>query len=211
MKRKIKTLDDLAKIIPKQTFSVTGKPMEPINVVAIGELDELKKALESRSWHEAVRGNLINVTKAVYTGLLGKAYSAGPISPSYVKRRHFFVGFERPTQSDNFRRRHHMRIWKTYFRLNGRRIWIGTISYDRSAGVDGSGIIPTHHISPNLLWEEKFLAQSLGIKKPRFIRLSQARKALLSNGDDYEYDGRALVLELAEVPAPGAKIQNKKA
>lgn len=196
MRRSIHTFDELAEVIPRQTFSITGKPMEPINIVVLGGLDELKKALEPRGWQEAVRGNFINITKAIYSGLLGKAYSTGPISPSYIKRRHFFIGFERPTRADNFRRRHHMRVWKTNFRLRGRRVWIGTVSYDRTAGVDSSGIVPTHHISPNLLWEERFLAQSLGIKNPRFIRLSKAFKAALSNGDDYEYDGRALVIEL---------------
>ena len=195
-KTKIQKIEDLAGLLPKQSYSLSGLPMEPINLVVIGNRRFLYKHFKTHGWFRADKLGALSLTKALVTGALSLSYHEGPISGSYINKKRFAIGFEHPTKSDTFRRRHHLRLWRTPYKLMGRRVWAGTLSFDRSAGLSKT-YLPTHHISPSLSWEEDFLAKSLGVSRPKHLKLSPAYKGKLNTGDDYEYDGRALVLDLS--------------
>ena len=143
-------------------------------------------------------GNITRFVAALekVAAIFDRSYRQGPISDSYLAGHHFTLAFEKPTKADTFRRRHHLRLWRTPYKIMGRRVWAGTVSYDRAAGTH-DGVLPTHHIAPTLSWEEGFLAGSLGIHRPRHLTLDEPYKGELNNGDTYDYDGKALVLDLS--------------
>lgn len=195
-KSKINDIRELEDLLPKQSYSLKGLPMEPINLVVIGNRRFIYRHFKTHGWFPADKLGAVSLTKALMAGLLNLSYHEGPISGSYVKGRHFLLGFQRPTKTDTFRRRHHLRLWRTPYKLMGRRVWAGTMSYDRSAGLSKAHL-PTHHIAPTLSWEKDFVARSFGITRPRYLKLSQPEAGQLNIGDKYVYDGRALVLDLA--------------
>lgn len=168
--------------------------MEPVNLVVTGHLNEIRHQLEEHGWFVAEDQTFKSFWHSLYSTFLKKPYPNGPMNPSFIGKHHRHdIAFERPTYHNNYRQRHHLRLWRTRFKLGKKRIWIGILSFDKGIGI-GHGL-PTHHIDPALLWEEKFLAHCLGINQPVFVRLDEHQRGYVSNGDPYVYDGRALVLE----------------
>jgi len=107
------------------------------------------------------------------------------------------MGFEMPTQSDTYRRRHHLRIWKTRYFLKRQRVWVGTLSYDSGVGFIKHSFIPAHHISPSLELESQYLTRTLHILKPVSARLSKPESGKINTGDSYIWNGRALILDFS--------------
>ncbi len=169
--------------------------MEPVNLVIIGDKRSLTRHFEQHGWYRADKVGAISLSKAIAAAVFNRSYRKGPMADSFIQGHHYAMAYERPTRSNTYRRRHHLRLWRTSLKNSGRRIWVGTVSYDRSAGAH-QGVLPTHHISPTLSWDEEFLASSLGVKKPAYIKLDRPYEARLNQGDPYDYDGRALVLDL---------------
>lgn len=188
-------LSQLKRLLPTSSYSLTGKAMEPINLIVVGSLSQIKKSFNASGWFFAEKLGPLSLIKAFGASIFNRSYKKGPFSPSYINGRKFMLGIERPTVSDTFRRRHHLRLWKTPYRLNGQPVWVGTASYDRSVGLSSHGV-PTHHIAPSLQWEENFLAGSLG-QKPIYFKLADPVDSRLQIGDHYQFNGQALVLDLS--------------
>lgn len=176
--------------------------MEPVNLIVTGRLKNIKRNLKIHGWYVADPLNFKTFWHSLWSMFSRRPYRTGPMFPGFIDQHHRHdVAFERPTYQDNYRQRHHLRLWKTRYRLGKQRIWVGIISFDKSIGIGRAGI-PTHHIHPSLLWEEKFLAHCLGVAKPLFLHLGNSEKGFVSNGDPYVYDGRALVLDFSRVEVP---------
>lgn len=195
-KTRVNSLKELADILPKHSYSGGGNPMEPVNLIIIGNKRFLIRHFKEHGWYRADKIGAVSLSKALVAAIFSRSYHQGPISDSYLAGRHFTLAFQKPTKADTFRRRHHLRLWRTPYKIMGRRIWAGTVSYDRAAGTH-EGILPTHHIAPTLSWEESFLAGSLGINRPRHLSLDRPYKGKLNNGDTYDYDGKAVMLNLS--------------
>jgi hypothetical protein len=170
--------------------------MEPITLIVIGSSWAIKKTFRKAGWYQAVPVGFVSSFRSVLSTLLSRSYREGPMWPVFVEGKHHQVGFERPTKADTFLRRHHLRLWRTKFWLKQKRVWVGTISYDRGTGLVPNSFIPTHHISPGLNIEENFLARTFQIKKPQFIKLSEPENGVIGTGDEYIWDGMALVINL---------------
>lgn len=196
LKNKITELRQLEELLPRQSYSWFGGKMEPINLVIIGNRRFVYRHFKKHGWFPADKLGAYTLLKALTAGILNLSYHEGPIAGGYVKGQHFMMGWQKPTKSDTFQRRHHLRLWRTPYKYFGKRVWAGTVSYDRSAGLSDQ-LIPVHHIAPTLSWEENFLASSLGVKRLRYLKLSSPKTDKLFTGDRYNYDGRALVLDLS--------------
>lgn len=171
--------------------------MEPINLVVTGHLDSIKHHLEQHGWYVADDLHFKSFWHSLYSTFLKRPYPNGPMFPGFIGRKHRHdIAFERPTYHNNYRQRHHLRLWRTRYKIGKKRVWIGILSFDKGVGI-GHGGLPTHHIHPSLLWEEEFLAHCLGIVHPAFVRLDKFQRGFVSNGDPFVYDGRALVLEFS--------------
>jgi hypothetical protein len=195
-KRKYTNLEEIVAFLPKRSFSIRHEPMEPVTLIVAGDSRTIKKAFRAAGWYQAVPIGFVSSFRTVLSTLLDRSYREGPMWPVFMEGKHHQIGFELPTRSDTYRHRHHLRLWRTKFFLKRKRIWVGTLSYDRSVGLMPDSLIPTHHISANLTAEEKFLAHTFGIKEPQFIKLGKPEEGIINTGDDYKWNGRALVLNL---------------
>jgi hypothetical protein len=165
-----------------------------VTLIVIGTRRSIKRAFRGAGWYQAVPVGFVSSFRSVLSTILSRSYKQGPMWPVFVDGKHHQIGFERPTKSDTFQRRHHLRLWRTKFTSSAGRVWVGTLSYDSRTGVVPGTLRPTHHISPGLNIEENFLARTFGIKEPRFIKLSEPESGVIGTGDDYIWDGMALVI-----------------
>ena len=57
--------------------------------------------------------------------------------------------------------RHHLRLWKAPFRVEGRELWVGAATHDTGFDRDQRNGAVTHKIDPEIDLEREYVAHSL--------------------------------------------------
>jgi LssY C-terminus len=195
--KNFKNIKESVYLLPRHSYSRNGPKMEPVSLIIIGSKKNVLDRLGKAGWYLADSINFNSAIKSVIATIFDSSYRTGPMGPAYIDNIKHRMGFERPTRSDSYRRRHHLRLWKTKVRIKKQIVWIGTISYDRGVGFIDNSLMPTHHISSNLKSEENFLARTLRIARPKYITLGDPENDHISTGDPYVWDGKALLIDLS--------------
>ncbi|MGH7156787.1 MAG: LssY C-terminal domain-containing protein [Candidatus Saccharimonadales bacterium] len=196
MKRRYQSIDDLVPLITIHSYSKDHVLSSPVSLIVVGRKSLIIKSFQQHGWFLAEQINPISAVRAGLATFFNLSYHKGPMYDSYVDGRPHVLGFEKPTQTDSFRRRHHLRLWKTRYYLNHKPVWIGTISYDRGVGLKKGSLLPIHHTNPTLRLEEDFLAKTFGVQKPIYVVLSRKESGTMYSGDSYIWDGQALLIEI---------------
>lgn len=197
MKTKYSKLQDILPYLPRHSYSKQSEPMEPVSLIIIGSRHRLLETFKLAGWFLAEKINLTSDINAAWASLFNSSYRTGPMRDSYLGGKKHQIGFEKPTKSDTYRHRHHLRLWKTKYVLHKEQVWLGTISYDRGIRLLKSHLVPTHHISPTLNGEEDFLAKTLYIQKPHYIKMTGEERGEINTGDPYFWNGKTLVVDLS--------------
>jgi hypothetical protein len=130
-------------------------------------------------------------------GFQGHQYLKAPVTPSYLNAEPENLAFQKPTDSNTLRQRHHTRLWQTDFRLaSGQEVWVATASYDEGIEFAGPAKLPTHHIDPNIDAERSYIASSLGLKNVSYLQVVNAQAGKNASGDVFFTDGKAAVIRL---------------
>jgi hypothetical protein len=134
-----------------------------------------------------------------------QAYVTMPMSELQLFGRAQDFGY---AQADPLRvvaSRHHFRIWKAPFDLEGQNVWAGAgmhdIGFDRDQRNNGI----THKIDPNSDGERDYIRDSLVqtglvLKTDYMTPADPVLKARTATGSEFTSDGRTLLVYLAPVP-----------
>jgi hypothetical protein len=140
---------------PRITWAASGHPGDPLNVALVGTKEEIIYLFLSAGWHPADRltwGSSMRMAKAT---LFHKPYPDAPVSNLFLRegksRRKQDLAFEL-CEYDSPRQRHHVRFWQTQKveQDDGRFMWIGAATYDRTAKFNKLTLFPTHGIDGNV-------------------------------------------------------------
>jgi hypothetical protein len=135
---------------PKTTVTAQGIPGDPLNVGLIGDEAELVHALTRAGWDPADPVTLRTSLAIASSVIRDRPYLDAPVSPLFVFGRKQDLAFEKPA-GDSARRRHHVRFWKsTDLGRDGKPLWIGAVTFDRSVGLSHRTGQITHHIAPDV-------------------------------------------------------------
>ncbi|MFH0984347.1 MAG: LssY C-terminal domain-containing protein [Candidatus Omnitrophota bacterium] len=182
---------------------------DPLNLVVIGELEDLITIFTSSGWDETSAltvGSGLSMAKAFLTGENDR-YS--PVSPLYYHRHPQDIAFQKTR--DNINQRLHFRLWYTPMRYNGKPVWMGAIS--RDIGVKftfKTWYMTTHKIDPNLDDSRDYLLADLlemqRVSKYGFVANPGLEQPEHKNknltGDAYFTDNKRLVIELSTEDTP---------
>jgi hypothetical protein len=193
--------------VPGITHTGSGIPGDPVNVALFGTKAELVRAASAAGWHPADPLSLRSSLGIVETTLLRRAYENAPVSNLYLYGRKEDLAFERPAGRSP-RERHHVRFWQTdKADADGRPVWVGSATYDRSVGLSHTTGQVTHHIAADVDAERDGLVRDL----ERAGTLSEAyavadfhpvRAGRNGGGDPWHTDGALLVGVIAVNPGP---------
>lgn len=120
---------------------------DPLNLILIGEQDEVFPAFSRRGWHPAEQTYFASVWRTIKSFLFGSGYRYAPVSPLYYDGRPRDLAGQKARNT--IHQRNHLRLWYTPLRFMGKPIWIGQIS--RDIGVKFTSKSPTfttHIIDP---------------------------------------------------------------
>jgi LssY C-terminus len=100
--------------VPSYTITGDGLPGDPVNVVLIGTLQQLRAAFGIVGWSEADGLGLASSWRMVRAFVLNSAYPTAPFSTLYLFGRGQDVGFQKAIDNSP-RKRHHVRFWALSF------------------------------------------------------------------------------------------------
>jgi len=197
------------------TTDQDGKELgDPVNLVIIGDFNDIAAAFARRGWLPAEETYATAVWKTIKSFLFGSRYRYSPVSPLYYFGRH--QDFARQKPRHNVHERNHLRLWYSTLRYQGKPVFVGQISRDIGVRFTMKARPPvTHKIDPDIdearhaLLEDLVFSQMLAkvgfVKGVGAARPSKPRFNL--TGDPYFTDGYRAVLFLD--PGPIALNQVK--
>jgi hypothetical protein len=147
------------------TRTAAGIPGDPINVGLVGSRDDVLCAMNAAAWYPADPITLRSSIEIVGSVLLDRPYRNAPISHLYYNARRQDLAFEKPvgTSAD---RRNHVRFWRVLERgQEGRSVWLGAATFDRSIGFSRDDARVTHHIAPDIDAERDLVTADLKTAK----------------------------------------------
>ena len=187
--------------LPRVSETITGKPMEPINLIVAGSREELFSSFEKAGWFPTDRLNLKNAWRLVIKTLFNQPYGNAPGIPSLWNALPNEIGFAKPTEKNQVQERNHLHFWETSFSLSdGRSVWIGTAHFDKTIKKTASVILPVHVIDPAIDKErDKIKADLLltgRVESSKEFQIVEPTLGQNQSGDMFFTDGKAEVIYL---------------
>ena len=185
-----------------------------LNLVIVGEPDDIVPALVRRNWHLTEVMWSRAILRSIKSFLQGERYRYAPISPLHVYGRPQDVGWQKARGSVN--ERNHMRFWLSPIRFRGKRVFVGQIS--RDIGVKftfKSPTLATHVIDPDVDEARRYFVEDLaysqalaGIGYVKGVGVVSKEAPRMNLGGDPIYtDGLRAVLFLEPRPYSISEIE----
>ena len=189
--------------LPMVTATVQGIPGDPINVGMVGTERDILCAMRAAGWHAADPVTWRSSLEISGSVILDHPYPAAPVSPLYYAGRKQDLAFERPvgTSAD---RRHHVRLWKVLDSgQEGRPVWLGAATFDKSVGFSHYTGAVTHHIAPDVDADRALIEadlQAAGMISARYqvTGIGPTLRGRNGEGDLYFTDGDVWIMRLVE-------------
>jgi hypothetical protein len=96
--------------VPSFTTAADGLLADPVNLVLVGTLDQLRAAFAAIGWVEADKLTLASSWRMAKAFVLNRPYPAAPFSTLFLFGRGQDIGFQKAI-GDSPRKRHHVRFW----------------------------------------------------------------------------------------------------
>lgn len=196
--------------LPGFTTDKKGKRNgDPLNLVVIGELENLIDIFTSIQWNETSALTFHSGFSMAKAFLTGDNDRYSPVSPLYYHGRPHDIAFQK--NRGNIDQRLHFRLWYTSMRYEGKPVWIGAIS--RDIGVKftlKTWYMTTHKIDPNIDDSRDYLLADLleaqkishyGFIENRALKNSTKSRKNLTN-DPFFTDNKQLVIETSTQDTP---------
>jgi hypothetical protein len=190
---------------------------DPLNLVIIGEGNDLVPAMVRRNWHTTEITWSGAILRTIRSFLQGERYRYSPISPLYMYGRPQDIGWQKARRT--IHERNHMRFWLSPIRFRGRKVWVGQISRDIGVKLTlKSPTISTHVIDPDVDEARRYFVEdlaysqalaSVGYVKGVGVVTKEAPRMNLV-GDPFYTDGFRAVLFFEPRPYTLADIEHLK-
>ncbi len=189
--------------LPMVTTTAQGIPGDPINVGLVGSQKDVLCAMREAGWDAADPVTLKSSIEISGSVLLDRPYPRAPVSPLFYAGRPEDLAFEKPV-GKSADQRHHVRLWMVLKEgEEGRPVWLGAATFDRSVGLSRYTGAVTHHIAPDIDLDRDLIESSLqaaGMVTARYQVMGIGPTLLGRNGggDSYFTDGEVWVMRLVE-------------
>ena len=196
--------------LPCCATSEDGKDnADPLNLIFIGNSEDLFPAFVRRGWHPAEKNYFDSARKTIFSFLFGQHYRYSPVSPLYAfgRKQDFALQKARGT----IHQRNHLRLWLTPLKHQNKEVWVGQVSRDIGVRFTSkTPILVTHKIDPDIdearneLMQEMLFSQGLlKIGYAGGIPVSTPEAPAFNlTGDPYFNDGLRAVLLMSKELTP---------
>jgi hypothetical protein len=184
---------------PQRASGKDNKPGDPLNLVVIGNIAEIRDVFNKAGWGEAMRKTGKSVWDTVRAVADDQGFGRAPVSDLYLFGHREDLAFEKTLNT--FLKRHHLRLWRTAATTpDGREIWLGAATHD--TGLDVHPGVVSHAIDPDLDAERAKVGADLRVTgavtaEELVTRPDPLSQGFTATGGTWKTDGRLLVIDLA--------------
>ncbi len=199
-------LAEMMDYLPPRVINGDGLEGDMVNLVFVAQPEELQQAFARAGWIKTDDWKPI----FVWHLLRHRTNDAQlPMARLYLFGRVQDYSYALPDPHAIVTRRHHLRIWKTDYTIDGTPIWAAAASRDVAIVIGKHGHLINHRIDPAVDSERDFvgsnLADSLYASRQEYLHSSKpVFEAQTSSGDSYHSDSRILLLDLHPVTSSKA-------
>jgi len=197
---------ELAQVVarlPERTFAPSGRPSDFINLLLIGDGQEIAEAFTAAGWIEARATSFKAGIEDAFAVMENRGNPSAPMSPLLVNGASADMSWEKGL--NNLAKRHHVRLWRRGRTEDGRQIWIGAATRDIDFAYMRRGRLMTHRIEAQVDHEREKVAGDLAFTgcvdaQDSLERPGGPRRARNATGDWMETDGRLAVIVMDACP-----------
>lgn len=180
--------------------SKSKKTADAVNLIFIGNREQVFSAFASSGWKSADRLSLKSSTKEVVDSLEKKSYQTAPVSTQYLFHKKQDFAFE--LEEGNARKRHHVRFWEMPDHPN---VWVGAATEDIGLLIKPTRGVISHRVNPEIDFEREFVIHSLGSGCAEIVKVARTREQHISRlnaqGVRYFTDGDLAIVSFEACPA----------
>ncbi len=191
--------------VPRRVTDANGKPGDIVNFLVLGSQEAMQQAFQDAGWVLVDRTKGEAVLHAILSSMSKESYVEMPMSELYLFGRVQDFGYARAEPIQVVKTRHHLRVWKAPFGVNGTTVWAGAATHDIGFEKDQRTGGVTHKIDANIDNERQFVgdcfkgtsefAGSTLLTPPDPVHDTQT-----ATGGAIHTDGRVLVIVLGAAP-----------
>ncbi len=199
-------LAEMMDYLPPRVINIDGREGDMLNLVFVAQPEDLQQTFARAGWIKTDDWKPI----FVWHLLRHRNHDAQlPMAKFYLFGRVQDYSYALPDPQAIVTRRHHLRIWKTDYTMDGTPIWVGAASHDVAIVIAKRGHLINHRIDPAVDTERDFvgsnLAASVTASTREYLHSSKpVFEAQTSSGDSYHSDSRILLVDLHPVTSTKA-------
>jgi hypothetical protein len=193
--------------IPRRVTDAQGNAGDNTNFVVVGNEEKVIQTFQAAGWVKVDREKKDAVMHTILSTFTKQAYVELPMSELTLFGRVQDYGLAHAVPIQVVAQRHHLRLWKAPFQVEGQELWVGAATHDIGFDRDNRNNGVTHKIDPNVDDERDFVSRSLDetglVAKISFVTPSQpSKEARTATGATFHSDGRVMVVHLIPAAAP---------
>ncbi len=197
----------LAKI-PRRVTDPDGNPGDMVNVFLVGTQDEVLQAFTVANWVQVDKSAGTSALNAIMDSLEKKDYLTMPMSTLMLFNRPQDYGLAHGEAVKVAMSRHHLRLWKSPYEVDGRPLWCISSTHDIGFERDQRNNGVTHKIDPNIDNEREFVSGTLAatglvVQRDHVTPADPLPTAKTATGGEFHSDGRIAVLVLKDTKTSG--------
>jgi hypothetical protein len=194
---------DLLGKIPRRISDPSGNPGDMVNALIVGSQDQMVQAFTAAGWVQVDKTVGNAVLAAVMGTIQKKDYLTMPMSTLYLFNRPQDYGFAHGEPVRVAMSRHHLRVWKSPYEVEGRPLWCVAATHDIGFERDQRNNGITHKIDPAIDGEREYVNGTLSgtglvIQRDHVSPANPLTTAKTATGGEFHSDGRILVLVLKD-------------
>jgi hypothetical protein len=199
---------DLFSKLPRRVSDKQGNPGDMVNFLVLGSEEAMQRVFTTAGWVKVDANVEATVLHGLIESLSKESYLTMPMSPLYLFGRPQDYGWAHAEPISVVKTRHHLRIWKASFEVNGKTLWVGAATHDIGFERDQRNNGVTHKIDPDVDLERDYVEKTLAstglvTEISRFLPDNPMKEAKTATGGTFHSNGQVLILKLDEsAPTP---------
>ena len=140
--------------LPCCTAAANGVSGDPLNVVFIGEIGDIRAVLVGQGWDVTAKATAASIGSITRAFVFGSRYRYAPISNLYLFDRTQDTTFQKARAAID--ERNHIRLWLAPVLYEWTPVWVGHVSRDAGIKLSGRWWPPTTHVIDPAVDEARF-------------------------------------------------------
>ena len=191
-------LSQMIHFLPPRAVDGQGHDGDMLNLAFVADQPDLERAFDRAGW---IKPEKTRFPAFWHLAMQRMHYAKLPMRNLYVFGRTQDYSYALPDSTSVVSKRHHLRIWKTDYTVDGTPIWVGAATYDVALQWEFRKLRIFHRIDPKIDAERDFIAGNLSgtklVTRQEYLKcLEPVFQGITATGGAYYSDSRMLLLDM---------------